>query len=133
LKGIGFDLESVWTEKIGSLTLLYSLFVNIQSVNGKWIRPCSTFVPPDLKAGEEYVIQVKEVKSKAASSGKFYSFRSFIMGFWNNLLGMVGFVKERRAAKRNWEERREYEDMIKQRTLEKKRAKAAAAGGELKP
>ena len=49
--------------------------------NGQWIRPCSTFVP-NLSPGEEYVIQVKEVKAKVVSSGKFYSFRSFILGFW---------------------------------------------------
>jgi 2Fe-2S iron-sulfur cluster binding domain len=92
-------------------------------VNGQWIRPCSTFVPADLSPGMEYVVQVKEVKSKAASSGKFYSVRSFLMGFYNNLLGMVGFVKYRRAAKKNWDERREYEELVRQRTLEKKRAR----------
>ena len=36
---------------------------------------------------------------------------------------MVGFVKYRRAAKKNWNERQEYEDLIKQKTLEKKLAR----------
>lgn len=92
-------------------------------VNGQWIRPCQTNVPGNLAPGEEYVVQVKEVKNKAVSSGKFYSFRSFIMGFYNNLLGMVGFVKYRRAAKKNWLERQEYEDLIRQKTMQKKIAR----------
>ena len=91
-------------------------------VNGQWIRPCSTTVPA-MPAGETYAIQVKEIKSKTVSSGKFYTVRSIILGFWNNLLGMVGFVKSRRAAKKNWDERREYEELIRQKTLEKKRKK----------
>ena len=101
-------------------------------VDGKWIRPCSVTVP-SLAAGQEYVVQVKEVKSASTSSGKFYSFRSFIMGFWNNLLGMVGFVKYRRNAKRNRNERKEYEDLIRQKTLEKKAAKLKAQHENLKP
>lgn len=93
-------------------------------VNGKWIRPCTSIVPA-VATGEEYVVQVKQVKNKSKSSGKFYSVRSFFMGFWNNLLGMVGFVRYRRNAKKNWNERKEYEDLIRQKTLEKKQAKAA--------
>ena len=56
-------------------------------VNGQWIRPCSTMVPGDIPAGQDYVVQVKDVKNKAKSSGKFFSVRSFLAGFWNNLLG----------------------------------------------
>jgi 2Fe-2S iron-sulfur cluster binding domain len=92
-------------------------------VNGQWIRPCVSFVPGDLAPGEEFIIQVKEVKTQAKSSGKFFSVRSFFMGFYNNALGMVGFVKYRKAAKANWSERQEYEDMIRQKTLAKKQAR----------
>lgn len=94
--------------------------------NGKWIRPCNAVIPADydVSGTGEYVIQVKEVKSKAKSSGKFYSVRSFFMGFYNNLLGMFAFVKTRRAARRNYEERMEYEEMIKQKVLEKKMARS---------
>ena len=109
-------------------------FVN--SVNGQWVRPCQALVPAELSGtGESYTVQVKEVKSKAKSSGKFYSIKSFFMGFWNNLLGMVGFVKYRRAAKKNWQERVEYEELIRQKTLEKKRAREAmkAEQQQLKP
>mmetsp|Transcript_112527 Transcript_112527/g.220556 ORF Transcript_112527/g.220556 Transcript_112527/m.220556 type:complete len:234 (+) Transcript_112527:55-756(+) len=92
-------------------------------VNGKWIRPCTATVP-SLVSGEELIVQVKAIKTKSKSSGTFFSFRSFIMGFWNNLLGMIGFVKFRKAAKKNWEERKAYEDLVAQKTLEKKMRKA---------
>jgi hypothetical protein len=92
-------------------------------VHGKWVRPCTALVPADASLNEPYVIVVKEVKSKSASSGKFFSVRSFLMGFWNNLLGMVGFVKSRRDARRSWNERKEYEDLIKLKALEKKRSR----------
>ena len=92
--------------------------------DGKWIRPCSVNVPADLAPGQELVLICKEVKAKAASSGKFYSIRSFLFGFWNNILGMFGMLKFRRAAKKNWQERQEYEDSIKKRTEEKKRLRA---------
>ena len=94
-------------------------------VNGQWIRPCCAKLPA-LAAGEEYVIQVKETKAKTVSSGRFYSVRSIVLGFWNNLLGMVGFVRDRRLAKKNWDERKEYEDLVAQKTLEKKMARLAA-------
>lgn len=94
-------------------------------VNGKWIRPCVATVPA-MSKGEELIIQLKAMKSKGTSSGTFFSIRSFLMGFWNNLLGMIGFVKFRRAARKNWEERREYEARVLQRTLEIKMQRAAA-------
>jgi ferredoxin len=92
-------------------------------VNGKWIRPCTATVPA-VVSGEQLIVQVKAIKTKSKSSGKFFSLRSFIMGFWNNLLGMIGFVKFRKAAKKNWEERKAYEDLVAQKTLEKKMRKA---------
>jgi ferredoxin len=91
--------------------------------NGKWVRPCVALVP-ELPPGEELVLQIKAVK-KAKSSGKFFSVRSFFMGFYNNLLGMVGFVKQRRAAKKNYEERMEIEELIRKKTLEKKKARGS--------
>jgi ferredoxin len=88
-------------------------------VNGKWIRPCIATVP-STAAGEELVVQVKATMAKSTSSGTFFSIRSFLMGFWNNILGMIGFVKTRRAARKNWEERKAYEDLVLQKALEKK-------------
>jgi len=48
------------------------------------------------------------------------------MGFVNNLLGMIGFVKQRRAARKNWEERQEIEDKINQLAEMKRRAASAS-------
>jgi len=47
--------------------------------NGKWIRPCVESVP-DWAPGQELVLNIKELKSKSTSSGKFYSVKSFFMG-----------------------------------------------------
>ena len=99
-------------------------------VNGQWIRPCCASVPP-VAADQSYVVTVKETKAKVVSSGKFYSAKSFALGFWNNLLGMVGFVKARRKARENWKERQEYEELIRVKTLEKKMARAARLGVSL--
>mmetsp|Transcript_1133 Transcript_1133/g.1825 ORF Transcript_1133/g.1825 Transcript_1133/m.1825 type:complete len:243 (-) Transcript_1133:191-919(-) len=93
-------------------------------MNGKWVRPCIETVPATATAEGDLVIQVKAVKSKSKSSGKFFSIRSFLMGFWNNLLGMIGFVKFRKAARKNWEERKAYEDLVRRKAMEKKLAKA---------
>lgn len=96
-------------------------------VNGKWVRPCMETVPAMI-SGEELVVQVKSVKSQSKSSGTFFSIRSFLMGFWNNLLGMIGFVKFRRAAKKNWDERKAYEDLVAQKTQERKLKRSTAGG-----
>lgn len=98
--------------------------------NGKWIRPCVAKVPA-TEVGEEFVVQIKAVKAKSTSSGTFFSIRSFFMGFYNNLLGMVGFVKFRRAARENWEERKEYEDLVQKLTMEKKMKRRAALQAKL--
>jgi hypothetical protein len=95
-------------------------------VNGKWIRPCIATVPA-MSTGEELIVQLKEFKSKSTSSGTFFSIRSFLMGFWNNILGMIGFVTFRRAARKNMEERIDYEELVRLKTLEKKKKKAAEA------
>ena len=96
--------------------------------NGKWVRPCKDVVPVSADGQEEIVVQVKAVASKTTSSGQFFSVKSFFMGFYNNLLGMVGFVKYRRNAKQNWEERQEYEDLIRRLTREKRAARLARQG-----
>merc|ERR1719469_486979 len=94
--------------------------------NGKWVRPCATNVPADLAPGEELVITIKQTKNIAKSSGKFYSARSFIMGAYNNILGMFAFVKTRKFASKNWQDRQGYESSIAQKVAEKKAARAKA-------
>ena len=93
--------------------------------NGKWIRPCVALVPSDIADGEEYMVQVKAAKSKIVSSGKFYSFRSFLLGFWNNVLGMIAFVFRRKNADKNWKDRLEFEDLVAKRAREKREARLA--------
>ena len=66
---------------------------------------------------------MQEVKNKARSSGKFYSVRSFLFGFYNNVLGMFAFVTTRGAAKKNFSERLDYEAMIAKRAADKKAAR----------
>mmetsp|Transcript_2320 Transcript_2320/g.3984 ORF Transcript_2320/g.3984 Transcript_2320/m.3984 type:complete len:248 (-) Transcript_2320:1467-2210(-) len=101
--------------------------------NGKYLKPCVDVVPTDLSPDPEtgeyptLVIQVKGTKAKVVSSGKFFSVKSFFMGFWNNLLGMGGFVRDRRKAKKNYQERISQEDEIKRLTEEKRRKRAEAA------
>jgi len=101
--------------------------------NGATLRPCVDKVPtdlvPDADTGEyaPLVIRVKGTRARVVSSGKFYSVKSFLMGFWNNLLGMGGLVRDRRKAKKNWQERMSKEDEILRLTAEKKRKRAAEA------
>eukprot|EP00816_Leptocylindrus_hargravesii_P006401 CAMPEP_0196801958 /NCGR_PEP_ID=MMETSP1362-20130617/1718_1 /TAXON_ID=163516 /ORGANISM="Leptocylindrus danicus, Strain CCMP1856" /LENGTH=246 /DNA_ID=CAMNT_0042173149 /DNA_START=68 /DNA_END=809 /DNA_ORIENTATION=+ len=93
--------------------------------DGKWIRPCVVKVP-DVPKGEQYVVTLNAIKNKSKSSGKFFSIRSFFMGFYNNLLGMVGFVKQRRAARKNYLDRMDIEDNILKLAEEKRKAAEAA-------
>ena len=99
-------------------------------MNGKWVRPCVETVPPNAAEEGELVLQIKAIKSKKTSSGTFFSIRSFFMGFWNNLLGMFGFVRFRKKAAENWDERKAYEDLVAQKTLEKKLARQAMKNAE---
>ena len=100
--------------------------------NGKYLKPCVDTVPTDLTPDPEtgeypaLVIQVKGTKAKVVSSGKFFSVKSFFLGFWNNLLGMGGFVRDRRKAKKNYQERISQEDEIRRLTEEKRRKREAA-------
>eukprot|EP00592_Proboscia_alata_P014192 CAMPEP_0194389620 /NCGR_PEP_ID=MMETSP0174-20130528/105050_1 /TAXON_ID=216777 /ORGANISM="Proboscia alata, Strain PI-D3" /LENGTH=240 /DNA_ID=CAMNT_0039182041 /DNA_START=51 /DNA_END=770 /DNA_ORIENTATION=+ len=95
--------------------------------NGKWIKPCVEVVPADIPVGEAYVIQVKDTKARATSSGKFFSIKSFFMGFYNNLLGMIGFFRTRKSANKNFDDRMDYESMLDQKIREKKEARVRAA------
>lgn len=100
-------------------------------MNGKWIRPCVETVPAEAASAGELVLQIKATKAKTTSSGTFFSIKSFFMGFWNNILGMLGFVKFRKKANKNYDERREYEDLVAQKTMEKKLLKQQQALDQL--
>ena len=60
-------------------------------------------------------------------SGFFVPRSSFISGAKNNLLGMVGFVKQREAANKNYNERIEFEEKVAMMVAEKRAQRAAAA------
>jgi len=96
-------------------------------MNGKWVRPCVETVPANALEKGELVLQIKAVKAKASSSGTFFSIRSFLMGFWNNILGMLGFVQFRKKAGENFDERKAYEDLVAQKVMQKKLARQNGA------
>jgi len=73
-------------------------------INGNWVRTCVAKVPPVPK-GEEYNVFVRGGMIETKKSTAFFSFSSFISGFRNNLLGMVGFVKEGIKGKKNFQDR----------------------------
>ena len=98
-------------------------------MNGKWVRPCVETVPATALEEGNLVLQIKAIKSKSTSSGTFFSVKSFFMGFWNNILGMLGLFMFRKKASENWDERRAYEDLVAQKTLEKKLARQAQQNG----
>jgi len=95
-------------------------------MNGKWVRPCVETVPAHAPDAGDLVLQIKAIKSATTSSGTFFSVRSFFMGFWNNILGMMGFFRFRKKADENWNERKAYEDLVAQKALEKKLARGMA-------
>jgi len=97
-------------------------------MNGRWVRPCVETVPANAleeSTDGKLVLQIKAIKSATTSSGTFFSIRSFFMGFWNNVLGMLGFFRFRKKANENWDERKAYEDLVAQKALEKKLARQA--------
>lgn len=102
-------------------------------MNGRWVRPCVETVPAHAPEEGDLVLQIKAIKSATTSSGKFFSIRSFFMGFWNNLLGMFGFFRFRKKASENWDERKAYEDLVAQKVLEKRLAREAANNGKAAP
>uniref|UniRef100_A0A6V0BM12 2Fe-2S ferredoxin-type domain-containing protein n=1 Tax=Pseudo-nitzschia australis TaxID=44445 RepID=A0A6V0BM12_9STRA len=96
-------------------------------MGGKWVRPCVEKVPASAEGAGDLVLQIKAIKSRKTSSGTFFSIKSFFMGFYNNLLGMFGFLRFRKKASANWDERRAYEDLVAQKAMEKKLARQREA------
>ena len=90
-------------------------------VDGQWIRTCVTKVPPVAK-GEAFEVHVRGSMIKTAKASRFYSLKSIISGAKNNLLGMVGFVREGRRSGDNFKHRIDSEKEL----LEKVKARKAA-------
>ncbi|KAG8461205.1 hypothetical protein KFE25_002394 [Diacronema lutheri] len=97
-------------------------------VDGQWIRTCSTRVP-GLSKGEVYRVHVRGTMVQSKKSSRFFSIRSFFAGFKNNVLGMVGFVREGRKSGGRFNERLSEEARIAQIVADKKAAKARELEG----
>ena len=73
-------------------------------VDGQWVRSCVTRIPGGIKGN--YSVSVRESMVKPTKkSSRFFSFTSFIAGFKNNLLGMVGFVRTGASEGKNFNAR----------------------------
>lgn len=92
-------------------------------VDGQWIRTCSVKVPPVAK-GAEYKVFVRPNMKKTKKATRFFSFSSFLAGAKNNILGMIGFVKEGRQSKKAFDDRINAEKEL----MEKVKARKAAKG-----
>ena len=93
-------------------------------VDGKWIRTCSTKVPA-LTPGVPYEVFVRASMVQTKKASRFFSIRSFIAGFRNNLLGMVGFVREGRKSQNRFEERMDDERRIMELAAAKKKRRSS--------
>mmetsp|Transcript_17685 Transcript_17685/g.49545 ORF Transcript_17685/g.49545 Transcript_17685/m.49545 type:complete len:401 (-) Transcript_17685:643-1845(-) len=101
-------------------------------VDGQWIKTCSVSIP-FVPEGESYEVFVRGTMVKPSKSSRFFSFKSFIAGFRNNFLGMVGFVKEgplSRKGKENFSERINAERELAAKVAARKAARARGEGSD---
>ena len=94
-------------------------------VNGKWVRTCVATVP---YVEDVFEVTVKPTMMKGqGKASKFYSLKSFVMGWYNNILGMVGFVKTSATEGKNFRDRLDGEDEVA-RLVAARKAKRLAEG-----
>ena len=92
-------------------------------VNGKWVRTCVATVP---YVEDVFEVTVKPTMMKGqGKASKFYSLKSFVMGWYNNILGMVGFVKTSATEGKNFRDRLDGEDEVARLVAERKAARLA--------
>jgi len=94
-------------------------------VDGQWTRTCVTKVP-HVAPGETFAVHVRGSMKKTAKASRFYSFKSIIAGARNNLLGMVGFVRDSRKSKSAFTDRLDAEEELIQAAKVRKAARLAA-------
>ena len=94
-------------------------------IAGQWTRTCVTKVP-HVAPGETFAVHVRGSMIKTAKSSRFYSFKSIIAGAKNNLLGMVGFVREGRKSKDAFKHRIDSEKELLEAAKARKAARMAA-------
>ena len=95
-------------------------------VNGKWVRTCVATVPYVEDNVFEVTVKPTMMKGQGKAS-KFYSLKSFVMGWYNNILGMVGFVKTSATEGKNFRDRLDGEDEVA-RLVAARKAKRLAEG-----
>ena len=95
-------------------------------VNGKWVRTCVATVPYVENNLFEVTVKPTMMKGQGKAS-KFYSLKSFVMGWYNNILGMVGFVKTSATEGKNFRDRLDGEDEVA-RLVAARKAKRLAEG-----
>jgi len=93
-------------------------------VDGQWVRTCVSTVPY-VDKGETYKVHVRTSMKKGKKSSRFFSIRSFYDGARNNILGMIGFVKEGRKSKDAFEERIDNEKKLMEEVARRKALKKA--------
>ena len=91
-------------------------------VDGKWIRSCVSTIPY-VDPGQRYEVTVKPSMVTTKKSSRFYSLRSILDGWINNILGMVGFVRTSAAEGKNFKVRIDREAEIAELVAAKKAAK----------
>ena len=98
-------------------------------VNGQWLRTCVSTVPY-MDKGDEFKVFVRPSMAKVKKSTRFFSFTSFIAGFRNNLLGMLGFVRDGRKSGGAFKDRIDAEAELARKVAERKAAKAKELLGQ---
>lgn len=90
-------------------------------VDGQWLKSCVA------KVQQPMTITVKaSMVAPSKKSSKFFSVKSFVSGFWNNLLGMVGFVRSGARSSNAFKERMAREADIAQRAAMKRAARLSS-------
>jgi len=96
-------------------------------IDGKWVHTCQTRVP-QMSEGQPFSVFIRPAKVKSKKSSGFFSAQSFVDGFTNNAMGVVGFVAEGIKEDDSFKVRMEREQQL----LAKVAAKKAAKGEENK-
>jgi len=94
-------------------------------VDGKWVRSCVTTIPY-VDPGHAFEVTVKPSMVARKKSSRFYSVKSILDGWVNNILGMVGFVRTSAREGKNFRVRIDRESEIAAKVAAKKAARRAA-------
>lgn len=91
-------------------------------IDGKWVHACQTTIP----SMDQFIVNIRPGKVKSKKASGFFSAQSFVDGFTNNALGVVGFVAEGIKEEDNYQVRMDREKELLAKVAAKKAAKDAA-------